>query len=147
MRHLSTYAEVVDGQDWDVGTAGVVVKIHEREWRPVEVRNGQYVAPFEMAELARLYKASEIELVACETCGRSNVIEGEKAGCAECGQWRVLMGEQRWHDMIARSDNAEYERGVNDTRRAQEAGPAGSDEREAAYREMEAQWEREGFDG
>ena len=45
------------------------------------------------------------------------------------------------------ADEAEYQRGVSDTKRAQEAGPAGSEEREAAYREMEAQWEREGFDG
>ena len=44
-------------------------------------------------------------------------------------------------------DEAEYQRGIQDTRRAQQAGPAGSEAREQAYREMEAQWEREGFDG
>jgi hypothetical protein len=44
-------------------------------------------------------------------------------------------------------DDAEYRRGVEDTKHAQEAGPAGSEAREQAYREMEAQWEREGFDG
>jgi hypothetical protein len=44
-------------------------------------------------------------------------------------------------------DEVEYQRGIEDTKRAQEAGPAGSPEREQAYREMEAQWEREGFDG
>jgi hypothetical protein len=44
-------------------------------------------------------------------------------------------------------DEAEYQRGIADTKRAQERGPAGSPEREQGYREMEAQWEREGFDG
>lgn len=44
-------------------------------------------------------------------------------------------------------DEAEYQRGINDTKAAQEMGPAGSEEREAAYLAMEAQWEREGFDG
>jgi hypothetical protein len=49
--------------------------------------------------------------------------------------------------MSESNDQTEYERGVNDTREAQQAGPAGSAEREAAYLEMEARWEREGFDG
>jgi len=44
------------------------------------------------------------------------------------------------------TETDEYERGKRDTERAQQAGPPGSPEREAAYREMEAQWEREGFD-
>lgn len=36
-----------------------------------------------------------------------------------------------------RRDEAEYQRGYYETRNAQMAGPAGSDAREAAYREME----------
>ena len=44
-------------------------------------------------------------------------------------------------------DEAEYQRGIQDTKAAQARGPAGSEAREQAYREMEAQWEREGFDG
>lgn len=46
----------------------------------------------------------------------------------------------------ARMD-AEYARGYYETRDAQLAGPPGSDAREAAYREMEERWAREGFDG
>lgn len=44
-------------------------------------------------------------------------------------------------------DEAEYQRGINDTKAAQAMGPAGSEAREQAYRDMEAQWAREGFDG
>jgi len=44
-------------------------------------------------------------------------------------------------------DEAEYQRGRNDAAMAQQAGPPGSPEREAAYLAMEAQWSREGFDG
>lgn len=44
-------------------------------------------------------------------------------------------------------DEEEYQRGVTDTKRAQEAGPPGSPEREAAYLEMEKRWADEGFDG
>jgi hypothetical protein len=44
-------------------------------------------------------------------------------------------------------EESEYERGKRDTELAQQAGPPGSPEREAAYLEMEAQWEREGFEG
>jgi hypothetical protein len=43
--------------------------------------------------------------------------------------------------------DAEYSRGLNDTKAAQAMGPAGSAAREAAYAAMEAQWAREGFDG
>jgi hypothetical protein len=46
-----------------------------------------------------------------------------------------------------RRNEVEYQRGIIDTQRAQERGPAGSPEREQGFREMEAQWEREGFDG
>lgn len=51
------------------------------------------------------------------------------------------------HDPQAQQDEQEYRRGIEDTKRAQEAGPAGSPEREAAYLEMEQRWEDEGFDG
>ena len=46
-----------------------------------------------------------------------------------------------------RLDEAEYQRGISDARQAQEAGPPGSPEREAAYRAMEQAWYDEGFDG
>lgn len=44
-------------------------------------------------------------------------------------------------------DEAEYQRGANDVREAQQAGPPGSPEREAAYAAMEQAWQDEGFDG
>lgn len=45
-----------------------------------------------------------------------------------------------------RRRDAEYERGVAETREAQLAGPPGSEAREQAYREMEERWAREGWD-
>jgi hypothetical protein len=56
-----------------------------------------------------------------------------------------------WHDecnsLRQNMQDPEYTRGHNDVRQAQEAGPAGSAAREAAYMEMEQRWAREGFDG
>lgn len=57
------------------------------------------------------------------------------------------ISNQEFHDALERHDNEEYRRGIEDTQRAQEAGPAGSEEREAAYLEMEQRWHDEGFDG
>lgn len=46
-----------------------------------------------------------------------------------------------------RDNEREYQRGLTDTQQAQEAGPPGSPEREAAYLAMEQTWQDEGFDG
>jgi hypothetical protein len=54
-------------------------------------------------------------------------------------EWEAYQAEKR-------HDEAEYQRGINDTKLAQQMGPAGSAEREAAYRDMEAQWAKEGDD-
>jgi hypothetical protein len=68
------------------------------------------------------------------------------------GEWiRWEKGKGAWHDHChSQHENLkdpEYARGYHDTKRVQEAGPAGSEAREAAYLEMELQWAREGFDG
>jgi hypothetical protein len=45
--------------------------------------------------------------------------------------------EYDWEAAQAKRDNDEYQRGIAETKAAQEMGPAGSAEREAAYRQME----------
>jgi hypothetical protein len=66
---------------------------------------------------------------------------------ADSVRYQAEQESKRQARVERRADDAEYARGVDDTRRAQEAGPAGSAAREQAYLEMEAQWAREGHDG
>jgi len=47
------------------------------------------------------------------------------------------MEEYDWEDEQARRDEVEYQRGVAETKAAQEMGPPGSPEREAAYLAIE----------
>ena len=47
------------------------------------------------------------------------------------------------YDIEQATDEAEYQKGVRETQQAQAAGPPGSEAREQAYREMEAQRDRD----
>lgn len=82
--------------------------------------------------------------------------------CKTCGQAIPQGAEIRWAkghgahhpscvggptSPAAALEDPEYQRGLNEAHEAQQAGPAGSEAREQAYLDMEARWEREGFDG